>query len=151
GTTAQEAIRIAPGATHSVFHVSYLIPQAGDYEAYGRSLGAGLEIAVAEYNAHAPLPIRLTGYETEGEGWLAAREGVRARESGAGLRVGDVLTAPTLVLAGLANQTGVPLLSPSATDPRVGATGPFVFQTGAPAEAQARALARYAVQTDKRR
>jgi ABC-type branched-subunit amino acid transport system substrate-binding protein len=33
----------------------------------------------------------------------------------------------------------------------VGATGPLVFQTGAPTEAQARTLARYAVVTDKRK
>lgn len=146
-----DSIPIAAGATNSIFHVAYLVPTQGDYEAYGRSLSAGLEIAIAEYNARASLPIRLTGHETEGEGWGAAREGRVALDKGAGILVGDVLTVPTLVLAGLANQTGVPLLSPSATDPMVGATGPLVFQTGAPLEAQARVLARYAVRNDKRR
>jgi branched-chain amino acid transport system substrate-binding protein len=142
---------VPAGATNSIYHVALLVPQAGDYESYGRSLRAGLEIAVAEYNARAPLPLRLITQETEGEGWRAAQEGKRALASGAGLLVGDVLTVPTLVLAGLANQTGVPLLSPSATDPKVGATGPLVFQTGAPLDAQARALARYSVPTDKRK
>jgi branched-chain amino acid transport system substrate-binding protein len=147
---ATDSIPIAAGAAQSVYHVELFAPQHGDYEAFGRSLRAGLEIAVAEYNAGAKLPIHLTVHETEGEGWRAAREGKRALDDGAGVLIGDVLTVPTLVLAGLANQTGVPLLSPSATDPRVGATGPLVFQTGAPVEAQARTLARYAVRTDKR-
>jgi branched-chain amino acid transport system substrate-binding protein len=139
-----------PGATQSVFHVDLFIPVTGDYEAYGRSLRAGLEIAVVENNERTRTPIHLTVHETQGEGWRAAREGKHALDEGAGILVGDVLTVPTLVLAGLANQTGVPLLSPSATDPKVGATGPLVFQTGAPVEAQARALAGYAVQTDRR-
>jgi ABC-type branched-subunit amino acid transport system substrate-binding protein len=146
-----DSIPLAPGAVQSVFRVSLLSPQTGDYEAYGRSLRAGLEIAAQEFNAHAATPVRLDIHETAGEGWLAAREGRAALDAGAGVLVGDVLTVPTLVLAGLANQTGVPLLSPSATDPMVGATGPLVFQTGAPLEAQARTLAGYAVRNDKRR
>lgn len=146
---AADATPVPPGATQSVFHVDLFVPLTGDYEAYGRSLRAGFEMAMAE--DHGPRPIHLVVHETEGEGWRAAREGKRALDDGAGVLVGDVLTVPTLVLAGIANQTGIPLLSPSATDPRVGATGPLVFQTGAPVDAQARALARYAVQTDKRR
>ena len=148
---ARDSLPVAPGATSSVFHVALLIPQIGDYEAYGKSLRAGLEFAVADYNKGAALPLRLSVFETEGEGWRAAREGKQALERGAGVLVGDVLTVPTLVLAGLANQSGIPLLSPSATDPHVGATGPLVFQTGAPVDAQARTLARYAAQTDKRK
>jgi len=143
-------VPLAPGATNSIFNVALLSPHSGDYEAFGKSLRCGLEIAIAQYNARAALPIRLSEYETEGEGWRAASEGKRALDEGAGILVGDILTVPTLVLAGLANQSGVSLLSPSATDPMVGATGPLVFQTGAPLEAQARALARYAVRNDKR-
>jgi len=142
---------IPAGTANSVFRVALLIPQMGDYEAYGKSLRCGMEIAIAEYNARVSLPIRLGEYETEGEGWRAASAGKRAMDEGAGILVGDVLTVPTFVLAGLANQAGIPLLSPSATDPRVGAAGPMVFQTGAPLEAQARALARYVVKNDKRR
>src|SRR5262249_40577199 len=137
------------GATQSVYRVDLFVPLTGDYEAYGHSLRAGFEIALFENSSLRP--IHLTVHETEGEGWRAAREAQRALDDGAGVLVGDVLTVPTLVLAGLANQTGTPLLSPSATDPHVGATGALVFQTGAPVEAQARALARYAAQTDKRK
>jgi len=145
------SFHFAPGATQSVFKVALLAPQSGDYMAYGRSLRAGIELAFEDFNAHAVAPVRLEVDETLSEGWLAAREGGAALDGGAGILVGDVLSSPTLVLAGLANRTGVPLLSPSATDPMVGATGAPVFQTGAPTDAQARTLARYVVKNDKRR
>ena len=138
------SLGVAAGATQSVFHVALLAPQSGDYEAYGRSLRAGLALALAEHNAGSALPIRLSSYDTEAEGWRAVREGRRALDAGAGILVGDVLTLPTLVLAGMASERGVPLLSPSATDPMVGAASPNVFQTGASAGEQATALARYA-------
>src|SRR5262249_31157318 len=43
GVSAAE-ITMPAGATQSVFHVDLFVPLSGDYEAYGRSLRAGLEI-----------------------------------------------------------------------------------------------------------
>lgn len=136
----------APGGVHhSVFHLAVLAPQSGDYATYGHSLLAGVEIALAEYNASARLPIRFVSYDTEGEPWRAASLGRQALDAGAGVLIGEVLSAPTLVLAGLSQARGAPLLSPSATEESVGEAGPAVFQSGLSQAEQGRALARYAV------
>jgi len=134
----------APGARHSIYHVALLAPQSGDYEAYGKSLLAGLSLALDEFSARGPLAIRLNVYDTGGEGWRAVSQAHFAMDNWVGVLVGDVLTVPTTAIAGVANERALPLLSPSATDPLVGAAGSNVFQTGASAAEQATALARYA-------
>jgi ABC-type branched-subunit amino acid transport system substrate-binding protein len=55
--------------------------------------------------------------------------------------VGELLSQPTLSLATAATATGMTLVSPTATDERIGRVGPQVFQVGPGPVARARALA----------
>ena len=135
---------LAGGVHHPVYRVAAFLPLTGEYEAYGHSLLAGLRLALDDANRADRLAIRLAPYDTGGEAWRAAAAARRALADGAGVFVGDVLSAPTLVLAGASQAHGIPLLSPSATEESVGEAGPAVFQTGVSEAEQGRALARYA-------
>jgi len=55
--------------------------------------------------------------------------------------VGELLSTPTLSLATAARLAGLVLVSPTATDERIGSVGPSVFQVGPGSAARAAALA----------
>ncbi len=139
------APRHAGGVHHSVYRAATFLPSSGEYASYGRSLYAGLRLALDEANAADRLAVRLRHYDTGGEAWRAAATAQQALADGAGIFIGDVLSVPTLVLAGASQAHGIPLLSPSATEESVGEAGPAVFQTGLSEAEQGRVLARYAV------
>ena len=135
----------APGLHQSVYHVAALLPLSGPYQGYGQSLAAGLTLALEWESSEIGRPIRLTVLNTRGEAWTAARAADQALHEGAGILVGEALSVPTLVVAGMANGHGVPLFSPAASEERVGEVGELIFQTGLSELEQGRALARYAI------
>jgi ABC-type branched-subunit amino acid transport system substrate-binding protein len=125
----------------SVFRVAALFPDAGEYAAYGRALRAALAAGLAWGRPAGAPALEL---DTLGTGdsdparVAAALEQVAAR---ADVVVGELLSVPTLSLATGTRLAGLVLVSPTATDERIGRVGPLVFQVGPGAEARARALA----------
>jgi ABC-type branched-subunit amino acid transport system substrate-binding protein len=125
----------------SVFRVAALFPDAGEYAGYGRALRSALAAGLA-WGRPAGAPA--LALDTLGTGdsdpvrVAAALEQVAAR---ADVIVGELLSGPTLSLATATRLAGLVLVSPTATDERIGRVGPLVFQVGPGAEARARALA----------
>jgi ABC-type branched-subunit amino acid transport system substrate-binding protein len=142
---ADQPIRFAGGAHQSIFRVAAIVPLSGPYESYGRSILAGLILGAEEQNLRNLIPMRVVGYDSEGQAWTAARRCEEALAEGAGILVGAALSVPTLALTGIAGTKGVPLFSPVASEERVAEVSGLVFQTGLPELEQGRALARYAV------
>jgi ABC-type branched-subunit amino acid transport system substrate-binding protein len=148
---APEAARLPSRPRASVFRVAAVLPDTGDYEAFGRAVRLGLEAGLAQDAAGAALPLTLMD-EPSGddspERVAAAFD--RAAEE-AGVMVGGLLSVPTATLATAARLTGMPLLSPTATDESIGAIGPRVFQVGPSGLQRGRALARSALAGGARR
>jgi ABC-type branched-subunit amino acid transport system substrate-binding protein len=125
----------------SVFRLASLLPDSGDYAGHTRILRAALAAGLQWRRAPGARPLVL---DTLGTGdsdparLAAAFEEVTARSD---LVFGELLSVPTQALATAATSRGVVLVSPTATDERIGRIGTRVFQVGPGAEARARALA----------
>lgn len=125
----------------SVFRVAVLLPDDGEYAGYGYMLRAAIADGLAfGRSASAPsIAIDSLGTgDSDGERVASAFEKAAAASD---IMVGELLSAPTRALATAARSSGIVLISPTATDERIGAIGPRVFQIGPGTEARARALA----------
>jgi ABC-type branched-subunit amino acid transport system substrate-binding protein len=135
----------------SVFRVAVVLPDTGDYQGFGAAVRLGIEIGLAQHAARAALPLA-PSFESTGddapERVAAAFD--RAAEA-SGVLIGGLLSVPTATLATAARLTGLPLLSPTATDESVGAIGPRVFQVGPSGLQRGHALARSALAGGARR
>jgi ABC-type branched-subunit amino acid transport system substrate-binding protein len=149
---------LAPEAAHlplrpraSVFRIAAVLPDTGDYVAVGRALRLGLEAGLAQHDAHAAFPLVLSIVPSGDDSpeRVAAAFDRAAEVSGA--IVGGLMSVPTATLATAAHLTGLPLLSPIATDERVGAIGSMVFQVGPSGLQRGRVLAREALARGPRR
>lgn len=125
----------------SVFRISVLLPDDGDYAGYGYLLRAALADGLT-YGRPAGAPAfdldSLGTGDSDGERVAAAYEKASANSD---IIVGELLSAPTRALATAARAAGIVLVSPTATDERIGSIGPRVFQLGPGTDARAQALA----------
>ncbi len=125
----------------SVFTVGSLLPDSGDYAGYTRAVRA----ALAEGLRHGrPAGARVLALDTLGTGdsdpaRLAA--GYAKLAPRCDVIVGELLSVPTLSLATAAHAAGVVVVSPTATDERIGGLGPRVFVVGPGPRERAHALA----------
>jgi ABC-type branched-subunit amino acid transport system substrate-binding protein len=143
-TSSTRLPRGGGGVHASVYRVAAVLPLSGDYGVYGRSLLAGLRLALEDSLApRGALPVRVEEYDAHADPVAAAAAAREALDAGSGIVVGEALSLPTFVLAGICRERGVALLSPSATDERIGELGPLVLQTGLSRAAQAWALAEH--------
>ena len=125
----------------SVFRLAVILPDEGEYAEYGRAVRAALAAGIA-FDRGRRLP-RLT-LDT-----LGTADGDPARVAAAfdsaakrcDVIVGELLSQPTLSLATAALYADMVLVSPTATDDRIGTVGPQVFQVGPGAASRAHALA----------
>lgn len=141
GMLAADAAPLTARASASVFRVAALLPDRGGYQGYARALRAGLESGLALESVHGSRPIEL---DFKGTGNGEPERAAAAFDSAtavAGTIVGELLSVPTLALAAAARVAGVPLISPTATDETIGATGPTTFQIGPSAWERGTALA----------
>lgn len=135
----------------SVHRVASLLPDSGDYAGHTRILRAAL---AAGLRWRRPPGARPIAFDTLGTGdsdpaRLAAQfDEVTARSD---LVIGELLSVPTQALATAAVVRGVVLVSPTATDERIGRIGPRVFRVGPGPEARARALADVVLGREPRR
>ena len=125
----------------SVFRVAALFPDAGEYASYGRALRAALVVGLAWGR---PLGAPALELDTLGTGESDPARVAAALElvaAGADVVVGELLSGPTLSLATATRLAGLVLVSPTATDDRIGRVGRRAFQVGPGVAARARALA----------
>ncbi len=125
----------------SVWRVTAILPSQGEYAGFASAVRS----AVAEGLRHGrPAGARAIELDTLATGdsdpALVAEAFERARQR-SDVIVGELLSTPTFSLATAAGACGMTLVSPTATDDRIGRIGPHVVQVGPGPEARAHALA----------
>ena len=102
-------------------------PLTGSAAAYGQSVKAGMEIAVEEINAKGGLRIELKFYD-EHDPEKSVNAYNKLKDWGMQIMAGTVTTDPCLAVATECAADRIFMLTPSASDPRVPATGDNIFQ-----------------------
>jgi len=98
-----------------------------------RALGVefleGIQLAVEEYNQKVPLKIILEVRDTERDPSIAARlVADLCTDEKVSAIIGPISSNEVFASAGIANERGVPLISPTATANGIAAIGSFIFQ-----------------------
>jgi ABC-type branched-subunit amino acid transport system substrate-binding protein len=123
-----------------------ILPAEGPDGYLGQALFNGVRIAVDQHNATQPRrPVRMIFRETQGTGPGAASALRATVEAGADAVIGPLFSDEAMAAAPAAEEMGVPLLAPLATDEAVSTGRRFVFQANPTFPARGRAMARYAV------
>ncbi|PWU07066.1 MAG: ethanolamine utilization protein EutJ [Verrucomicrobia bacterium] len=129
--------------------VGALLPLTGRDSLYGREALRGLEIALKQINLDRAVynlkPIRLVIRDTqskEGETSVVVRDliyrqGVRAL-------IGEPDSGRSMEAAPIAERSGIPFISPAATNDRLTKLGKYIFRTCFENSQQARAMAKFA-------
>jgi ABC-type branched-subunit amino acid transport system substrate-binding protein len=135
----------------SAWRVASILPDSGEYAGHSRVLRAALAAGLEWRRAPGARPLvfdTLGTGESEPARVAAAFDRAVARSD---LVLGELLSVPTQALATAAVASGVVLVSPTATDERIGRIGPRVFQVGPGPAARARALAEVVLGSSARR
>ena len=117
-----------------------------------RALGVeflkGIQLAVEEYNQKVPVKISLEIRDTERDPSKAAQmvENLCSDEKVAAI-IGPILSNEVFACAGIANERGVPLITPTATANGIAAIGQFIFQANPDYNTRGRDAAAYAYNT----
>ena len=117
-----------------------------------RGLGAefleGIQEAVDEHNVSALTKVALEVRDTERDPALAAQHvGELTRDEKVVAILGPVVSSEAFACAGIANERGVPLITPTATANGIAAIGPFVFQANPDFTIRGRAAAAFSFET----
>jgi ABC-type branched-subunit amino acid transport system substrate-binding protein len=114
-----------------------------------RALGVeflqGVQLAVDEYNQTVPVKIGLEVRDTEKDLSVAARQVADlCSDDKVAIVIGPILSNEVFASAGIANERGVPLVTPTATANGIAAIGPFVFQANPDFNIRGRNVASFA-------
>ena len=144
--------RIAAAGEGQVFDLGIVLPVGGRDGYLGQALFNGIRIAVDEHNRQvgaanrgAGRSVRMVFRDSEGTGPGAAAAVRDAVDEGADAVVGPLFSAEAEPAGAAAEEAGVVLLAPLATDQAVSQGRRFVFQANPTFPARGRAMARYAV------
>lgn len=125
----------------SVYRVAVITPDEGEYGGIGPVLRAAILEGLNRGRGPAALPFEMDSAGTGDSDPVlvaAAAESLFARSE---VIVGELLSPPTTALATAARVSGRTLISPTATDERIGRMGPQVFQLGPSGALRGRRLA----------
>lgn len=129
--------------------IALLAPLTGKFEEFGNAFALGARLALRDRDSAASAParrIRLVTRGTEGDVLRATQEAQAAiAEDGATAIVGPLLSLPSLAAGGVAIGAGVPLVAPTATDPRLAELEPYVTTLSPDPYELTRPLADFAV------
>src|SRR5262249_18467050 len=98
---------------------------------FGISTRNGIEMAVKEANVAGGgrgKKISARVYDDQGKTEEAANAGTRLIRENAKLIRGEVASSNSLAMAPKAQQAGVPMITPSSTNPKVTAVGDYIFR-----------------------
>ena len=148
---AAEAERVAELARtadvqRAPLDLGVILPAGGDDGYLGQALFNGIRLAVEEHNRTGPRqPVRLVFRTTPGSPAGAMTAFDAAVQAGADVVVGPLYSDEAIAAGGRAEEAGVPLLAPLATDQGVSAGRRLAFQANPTFPERGRAMARYAV------
>lgn len=104
----------------------------GDQASFGVSTRDGVTLAVEEANARGGVlgkPILTRVYDSQGKPAEGANAVTRLiNQDGATVILGEVASSISLAMAPVAQRMGVPMISPSSTNPKVTQVGEYVFR-----------------------
>lgn len=137
----------ATASTADSAKIGVLLPLSGDGSYFGQRALLGLELAVATLQERDPsLPVTLVVRDSQGDS-LVAGEALRAlanEEHVVGV-IGPLFSQVAMDLTPVADQLGVPLISPYAPEGDFPAASPYVFRNSLTDTLQGRFIAEYAV------
>jgi branched-chain amino acid transport system substrate-binding protein len=110
------------------FKIGALLPLTGDAASYGEDCRQGIELAVENARKRQPRKIEIIFEDSKADPKTAIsafNKLVSVDRSQA--VIGDMFSSSTLAIAPLAQQAKVLLLSPTAADERIPATGDYIF------------------------
>ncbi|HEX8325389.1 MAG TPA: ABC transporter substrate-binding protein [Tepidisphaeraceae bacterium] len=137
--SALAAAALSCGAFSSTAHaqdtlkVGHYGSLTGAQATFGQSTSNGLKLAVAEINASGGIngrKIELIEYDTKGDpkeaGTVVTRLCTKDKVS---VVIGEVASSVSIAAAPICQQNGIPMVSPSSTNPKVTQQGDMIFRT----------------------
>ncbi|HEY0009791.1 MAG TPA: ABC transporter substrate-binding protein [Tepidisphaeraceae bacterium] len=120
-------------AAQEVIRIGHYGSLTGSEATFGQSTSNGLRLAITEFNAAGGLngrKIELIEYDTKGDpkeaGAVVTRLCTRDKVTAV---IGEVASSLSLAGAPICQQNGIPMISPSSTNPRVTQQGDMIFRT----------------------
>lgn len=105
----------------------------------------GVELAVDEYNQAAPLKVKLEVRDTERDPGVAAHQVAElCSDEKVVAIIGPVLSNEAFASAAIANERGIPLITPTATANGIAAIGTYIFQANPDYDVRGRDAAAFA-------
>lgn len=105
----------------------------------------GIQLAIDEYNQKVPIKISLEIRDTGRDPSIAARlVADLCTDENVSVIIGPISSNEVLASAGIANERGVPLITPTATANGIAAIGSFIFQANPDYDTRGRDAAAYA-------
>jgi branched-chain amino acid transport system substrate-binding protein len=112
---------------------------------FGMDFLQGIQLAVDDYNQTALIKIVLEIRDTERDPSIAARQVADlCNDEKISAIIGPILSNEVFASAGIANERGVPLVSPTATANGIAAIGSSIFQANPDFDMRGRNIAAYA-------
>jgi len=128
-------------------HLSVVCPLTGRYTVLGNAFFDGVKLARDRANREGWRQFTLSVHDTEGDPVAASFAVRRTMQQEKPIAImGALLSAPTVSAALTAEQLGVPIISPTATNERIWELGTNIFQPNVTGLFEARLLARLVVQ-----
>lgn len=119
-------------ATGTPIKIGHFGSLTGSEATFGISTSRGIQLAIAEFNAAGGLagrPIQLVEYDTRGENREASLVVDRlCNQDKVTAVLGEVASSRSMAGGPIAQKAGVPMISPSSTNPQVTAIGDMVFR-----------------------
>lgn len=119
-------------ATGTPIKIGHYGSLTGSEATFGISTSRGIQLAIAEFNAAGGLggrPIQMVEYDTRGDNREAALVVDRlCNQDKVAVVLGEVASSRSMAGGPIAQRAGVPMISPSSTNPDVTAIGDMVFR-----------------------
>lgn len=114
----------------------------------GSGLYEGVLLAMDQYSSSSTAKVTLDVRDTQRDNAIVTAEAKRlASDPGVVAIIGPAFSSAAFAAAVVANESKIPLVTPTANATGLAATGPYVFQASPDLETRARAMAQHAVQT----
>ncbi len=129
-------------------NLGILLPLDGDHAPLAQALFTGVRMAVDEHNAQHPArPVRMVFRNTGADSLRAAEAAEELVALGAQAIIGPLYSGEAAASAASAEQAGVALIAPLATDEGVSSGKRYVFQANPTIVMRGRLMARFAARS----
>ncbi len=121
------------------------LPLSGEFSMLGRAYLAGIRIKLDDYNARPDREFSLESIvlDDESDDRIAVRNVRRLADAGVSAVIGSVTSSATLAMLEVARPLGLPVITPSATSPKIGVNGDTGFRLLFDDDFQGEALAKF--------